>query len=383
MNKREFEKNPHRFTYHAVGSVQAVCFSPHGSKLVWAEGREVVVCDVSPAFVKMTLRGHTNIVLCVAYSTDGRVIGSGGLDRTVKLWDADTRGCYKTLRHKREVNGISFSDDGKIIASCSGEFQGDIDNSVRLWCVKSGRQTRILKGHTDGVSSVSFAASGAVIFSSSFDYSIRLWDTATGSCQTLGGHVSDNPKCTCSPSDFRFSAWYQERKSTCLVDGHSSFVESVAFAPCGKRLLSASSDWTLKVWDTTTGSCTFTIQGHSPANPNCTCKWHSPSNPHDVDYAANPTCPVMGHCDSVSSVAFSADGLIASAGGNTHGWGDLSICLWDADTGSCKQIFKSLHESSITSVASSPVEPNAGNHLYIIFLPHKLVDKQRSVSNFC
>ncbi len=38
INKREFEKNPHRFTYHAVGSVQAVCFSPHGSKLVWADG---------------------------------------------------------------------------------------------------------------------------------------------------------------------------------------------------------------------------------------------------------------------------------------------------------------------------------------------------------
>ena len=179
----------------------------------------MVVCDVSPALCENDpARPYQKCALCGLFDGRKGVIGSGGLDRTVKLWDADTRGCYKTLRHKREVNGISFSDDGKIIASCSGEFEGDIDNSVRLWCVKSGQKTRILKGHTDGVNSVSFAAGGAVIASSCFDYSIRLCDTATGSCLTLGGHVSDNPKCTCSPSDRRIS--YQESKSTCLVDGH-------------------------------------------------------------------------------------------------------------------------------------------------------------------
>jgi WD40 repeat protein len=51
----------------------------------------------------------------------------------------------------KKVNGISFSGDGRIIASCSGGghyIVDSIDNSVRLWDVQSGQQMKILEGHT-------------------------------------------------------------------------------------------------------------------------------------------------------------------------------------------------------------------------------------------
>jgi hypothetical protein len=56
INKRE--KNLCRSIHRAQSLVLAVCYSPDGSKLVRAEGSEVVVCDASTGFVQKTLCGH-------------------------------------------------------------------------------------------------------------------------------------------------------------------------------------------------------------------------------------------------------------------------------------------------------------------------------------
>jgi WD40 repeat protein len=53
----------------------------------------------------------------------------------------------------KQVHGVAFSGDGKVIASCSGYHgttgtDADSDNSVRLWDAATGLQIRILEGHT-------------------------------------------------------------------------------------------------------------------------------------------------------------------------------------------------------------------------------------------
>src|SRR5690349_6371672 len=57
----------------------------------------------------------------------------------------------------------------------------------------------------------------------------------------------------------------QERWSDCLqtLEGHSSFVRSVAFSHDSTRLASASWDGTVKVWDARSGACLSTLEGHS------------------------------------------------------------------------------------------------------------------------
>ncbi|EJT68346.1 hypothetical protein GGTG_14077, partial [Gaeumannomyces tritici R3-111a-1] len=77
---------------------------------------------------------------------------------------------------------------------------------------------------------------------------------------------------------------------------------SIAFSPDGQRLASASYDETVKLWDSATGACLQTLEGHS---------------------------------DSVSSIAFSPDGqTLASASY------DKTVKLWDAATGACLQTFE-------------------------------------------
>ena len=65
-----------------------------------------------------------------------------GGDKTIKLWDVATASILRTLTgHSEGVLSIAFSPDGKILAS------GDGDRTVKLWETSTGREVRNLSEH--------------------------------------------------------------------------------------------------------------------------------------------------------------------------------------------------------------------------------------------
>ena len=80
-----------------------------------------------------TLEGHSERVFSVAYSPDGTKIISGSRDKTVKIWDANTRECLKTLEgHSDDVWSVAYSPDGTKIIS------GSDDKTVKIWDTNTG-----------------------------------------------------------------------------------------------------------------------------------------------------------------------------------------------------------------------------------------------------
>ena len=70
---------------------------------------------------------HPSEVYSVSFSSNGKYIASGSLDSTVKIWDVQTSKCIATLKgHIEEITCASFSDNGKSLASSSR------DRTVRI-----------------------------------------------------------------------------------------------------------------------------------------------------------------------------------------------------------------------------------------------------------
>ena len=66
-------------------------------------------------------------VRSVAWGPDGKNIASGGDDKTIKVWNAQTGQCVSTLNVDSGVNAVAWSPDAKVLAS------GSDDKTVRIW----------------------------------------------------------------------------------------------------------------------------------------------------------------------------------------------------------------------------------------------------------
>jgi WD40 repeat protein/tRNA A-37 threonylcarbamoyl transferase component Bud32 len=283
-------------TIEGAGGV--VSWSPDGRRLASASGvwqaqnrldvpAEVKVWDAESGKEVFTLRWHTRSVSCLSWSPDGKRLASASNGNdfqpgvTIKIWDMESGKEGPTLRgHWGPVWCLSWSPDGQRLASSAGTFpsrdpdrfaKSPNDDSVKIWDTKSGKEILMLKGHTDFVMGVSWSPDGQRLASASRDKTVRIWDARTG-------------------------------KEALKLNGHRSQVHAVSWSPDGQRLASASDDQTMRVWDAGTGQEVL----------------------------------LRGHTGGVLAVSWSPDGRrLASASS------DRTVGLWDIQTGKDALVFRS------------------------------------------
>ncbi|KAH8653107.1 WD40-repeat-containing domain protein [Tricladium varicosporioides] len=309
------------------------------------------------------LQGHTDTVDAVTFSPDGRFLASGSGDDTVRIWNPATgQETQKFKGHTGAVNGVAFSPDGKLLAS------GSSDDTVRIWNLATGQEVQKLEGHTAWVNAVPFSPDGKLLASGSGDDTVRIWNPATGQeVRKLEGHTdsvyvvafSPDGKLLASGSrDETVRTWNPATgQEVQKFLGHTDCVYAVAFSPDGKLLVSSSRDSTVRIWNPATGQEVQKLQGHTSwvdaiafsldgmllaaGSDDRTVRIWNPATGQEVR-------KLEGHTDRVCAVAFSPDGKLLASGS-----GDDTVRIWNPAMEQESQKLEG-HTDYVYAVAFSP-----------------------------
>ena len=326
------------------GNLWSISFSPDSETLATVgDGKTTIdMWNVMTGELRQTLTGHmrqvTRQVNNVSFSPDGKMIASGAEDSTARLWNVRTGELRHTLTgHARLVNIVAFSPDGKTLVSADDNLDGRNRRiTLRLWDAMTGELRHALHGHTERVTNALFSPDGKTLVSVCFpgsDIRVRLWDVMTGTLLHLNTLTGDTGErigyAWFSPDGKTFATvaggtgWLSTiylwdvmtGELRHTLIGHTDPVNTMSFSPDGKTLASASEDHTVRLWDVSTGELRHTLIGHT--------SW-------------------------VESVAFSPDGQTLASAST-----DQTVRLWDAESGEFRHIITG-HKHPVYTVLFSP-----------------------------
>jgi eukaryotic-like serine/threonine-protein kinase len=307
---------------------------------------------------------HTGVISSLAFSPDGRLLATGSMDYSIRLWDFVTRQRVATLQgHLSEVWTLAFSPDGQSLVS------GAKDGSVKLWSVRRPPAEEILPGP--------WIPPLAISQDSHHLGALRQGTIALVNLNTLERDLElplvsqpDRGRFRLPPvvalsedltslaqvlDDGRVQLWNLGTRETTALRVSDRPVSLLALAPDGRSLITGGFGHTLRWWDLRSGTnivleseafrVLFSPDGRSVAafrRDDTVEFWDVVTRAMRTNFVSETDLRVDG------AAAFSADGRILAIA-----CADDTVRLWD--TATCKPLGVCTgHKQGVSSVAFAP-----------------------------
>jgi WD40 repeat protein len=244
-------------------AVQSFTISRDGRQLAFGNGNAIVFFDLKKGkelFRKTTASASS---CALAFSSDGGLCASSG--SSIELWDVNKAMQVREFEYTKQwIESLTFSADDKTLIA------GGDDGTIRFYNVATGKEAHRVEAHKGPVISVVLSPDGKLMASTSHDGVLRLADAATaGKSRVLAKRLAESEyqgasRLAFSPNG-QWLAWAGERpeivqlydvesgKKGQQFKGHASPIESIAFSPDGKTLVTGGSDSTVRLWEVATG----------------------------------------------------------------------------------------------------------------------------------
>lgn len=164
--------------------VNGVAWSPDGTLIAAAIGDDmrptrqgkVYVWEASTGSIKHEFELHTKSATGVAFSSDGKLVASSGVDEHVNLYDlADNKALGFFAGHSRPTNAVLFHPDHESVISISGG-RAVGKNELKVWQIDGGEELATVEAHEAKITALALSHDGRTVATGGQDKIVVLWN---------------------------------------------------------------------------------------------------------------------------------------------------------------------------------------------------------------